>query len=136
MTKPVRLQLSRAKGFNLQAASRARNALPARKVDRSTLFGNPTNCSRPHNCAKAPCICCGLAEFCCVDSFREWVMSGLEQRPSTGGTLNIGLDAVAGNPRRDRLVRHLMDLRGLNLACWCPLDLPCHADVLLELANK
>lgn len=22
-----------------------------------------------------------------------------------------------------------------NLACWCPLDQPCHADVLLELAN-
>jgi len=27
-------------------------------------------------------------------------------------------------------------LRGKNLACWCPLDQPCHADVLLELANK
>ena len=26
-------------------------------------------------------------------------------------------------------------LRGKNLACWCPLDKPCHADVLLELAN-
>ena len=26
-------------------------------------------------------------------------------------------------------------LRGLDLACWCPLDQPCHADVLLELAN-
>jgi hypothetical protein len=26
-------------------------------------------------------------------------------------------------------------LRGRNLACWCPLDAPCHADVLLELAN-
>lgn len=26
-------------------------------------------------------------------------------------------------------------LRGKNLACWCPLDQPCHADVLLELAN-
>ena len=22
-----------------------------------------------------------------------------------------------------------------DLACWCPLDAPCHADVLLELAN-
>ena len=28
------------------------------------------------------------------------------------------------------------ELRGKNLACWCPLDQPCHADVLLELANK
>jgi hypothetical protein len=28
------------------------------------------------------------------------------------------------------------ELRGKNLACWCPLDQPCHADVLLELANQ
>lgn len=27
------------------------------------------------------------------------------------------------------------ELRGKNLACWCPLDQPCHADTLLELAN-
>jgi hypothetical protein len=27
-------------------------------------------------------------------------------------------------------------LRGKNLACWCSLDQPCHADVLLELANS
>ena len=26
-------------------------------------------------------------------------------------------------------------LGGKSLACWCPLDKPCHADVLLELAN-
>lgn len=30
----------------------------------------------------------------------------------------------------------LEDLRGKNLACWCPLSWPCHADVLLELANS
>lgn len=27
-------------------------------------------------------------------------------------------------------------LGGKNLACWCALDQPCHADVLLELANS
>jgi hypothetical protein len=27
------------------------------------------------------------------------------------------------------------ELRGLNLACWCPLDGPCHADTLLAIAN-
>lgn len=27
------------------------------------------------------------------------------------------------------------ELAGKNLACWCPLDQPCHADVLLEIAN-
>jgi len=33
---------------------------------------------------------------------------------------------------RDRI---RAELRGLNLCCWCPLDQPCHADVLLEIAN-
>lgn len=27
-------------------------------------------------------------------------------------------------------------LRGKNLACFCALDKPCHADVLLEIANR
>ena len=29
----------------------------------------------------------------------------------------------------------LPELAGRDLACWCPLTSPCHADVLLELAN-
>lgn len=29
----------------------------------------------------------------------------------------------------------LEPLRGMNLACWCAPSAPCHADVLLELAN-
>jgi hypothetical protein len=32
--------------------------------------------------------------------------------------------------------RWLDPLRGKNLACWCGPDQPCHADILLELANK
>ena len=28
------------------------------------------------------------------------------------------------------------ELSGRDLACWCPVDQPCHADVLLELANS
>ena len=33
-------------------------------------------------------------------------------------------------------VREIMtELRGKDLVCWCPLDQPCHADVLLEFAN-
>jgi hypothetical protein len=27
-------------------------------------------------------------------------------------------------------------LQGKNLACWCPLDEPCHADVLLAVARR
>ena len=42
----------------------------------------------------------------------------------------------AEGERADWLRAHLPELRGKNLACFCPLDQPCHADVLLELANK
>ena len=28
------------------------------------------------------------------------------------------------------------ELGGKDLACWCPLDVPCHADILLELARE
>lgn len=28
------------------------------------------------------------------------------------------------------------ELAGKNLACACPLDQPCHADALLEIANR
>jgi hypothetical protein len=28
-----------------------------------------------------------------------------------------------------------LQLHGQDLMCWCPIDMPCHADVLLELAS-
>jgi hypothetical protein len=34
------------------------------------------------------------------------------------------------------LARDLPELRGKDLACWCPVGSPCHADVLLEIANS
>lgn len=36
---------------------------------------------------------------------------------------------------RAALAPTLDKLRGKNLACFCPLDQPCHADILLQLAN-
>ncbi|MEE4210586.1 MAG: DUF4326 domain-containing protein [Parvularcula sp.] len=50
-----------------------------------------------------------------VEAFRRW----LRQTPSGR--------ALAEAAKRE--------LRGRNLACWCPLGNPCHADVLLEIAN-
>ena len=29
----------------------------------------------------------------------------------------------------------IQNLKGKNLSCFCPLDQPCHADILLKLAN-
>jgi Domain of unknown function (DUF4326) len=43
---------------------------------------------------------------------------------------------IIANQQAPELYRlPLHELRGKDLACWCPLDQPCHADVLLELAN-
>ncbi|OHU60713.1 hypothetical protein BKG82_02245 [Mycobacteroides chelonae] len=42
---------------------------------------------------------------------------------------------VRARDESDRLREWLAPLRGHDLACWCPLDQPCHGDVLLEIAN-
>lgn len=74
------------------------------------------------------------------------------------GAVYVGRPTKWGNPHqwggRDlqvRLFRQMIDgnvwstpykqeikdeLRGKDLACWCSLDQPCHADVLLEIANS
>lgn len=45
----------------------------------------------------------------------------------------FGVDALSSDVFMEHVRR---ELRGKDLACWCPLDQPCHADVLLELANE
>jgi hypothetical protein len=74
-------------------------------------------------------------------------------RPSKwGNPFLVGTPANGGNLTRTMAVEHFRealldgriqftatavrrDLAGHDLACWCPLDQPCHADVLLEFAN-
>lgn len=150
MTTPQRIQLSRRKGFNLQAVSVALNGLPAVNVARPSRFGNPITCSRPYGCPYHP-------EFrreewidssgsvspmrCCVDAFRHYVESGIAGVDTFTGRVSIGHEAMDGYPQRAKLVDGLPDLRGKNLGCWCPLPAPgepdcCHAAVLLELAQK
>ncbi|WP_280502045.1 DUF4326 domain-containing protein [Nocardia farcinica] len=41
---------------------------------------------------------------------------------------------VESKPEVIALIRR--ELAGQDLGCWCPLDSPCHADVLLDLANR
>ena len=55
-----------------------------------------------------------------VELFQQW-MDG--ERAHLKGYNPIPLPAIR---------RHLA---GHDLVCWCPLDSPCHADVLLDLAN-
>lgn len=59
------------------------------------------------------------------------------------GRTKIKMDAALAVSRfRERAVPSLdsaeiiRELRGKNLACWCRLDQPCHADVLLKIANR
>ena len=33
-------------------------------------------------------------------------------------------------------VQRLAELRGKDLGCWCPADKACHADILIEMANR
>lgn len=41
---------------------------------------------------------------------------------------------IESNP--DYIEMAQKELKGKNLACFCALDRPCHADVLLEIANR
>jgi len=42
---------------------------------------------------------------------------------------------MLGSERANAVLKALPSLRGKNLACWCKVGEPCHADVLLDLAN-
>jgi len=63
--------------------------------------------------------------------------------PETGKTIEVRDRAHAVALYRAWLPGHLAEnlsllapLRGKDLICWCPLDGPCHADVLLDAANR
>ena len=98
MSKPKRIQRSRAKGWKMPA-----NAI---YVGRPTVWGNPYVVGselmngETLNAEKAV----ALYEQHLADNFNE------------------------------RDIRHC--LRDKDLACWCALDQPCHADVLLRIANS
>jgi hypothetical protein len=61
MAKPQRLRLSRSKGFNLQAASRATNGLKAVTVARPSRWGNPFVIGRDGTQAQ------------CVERYSAWL---------------------------------------------------------------
>ena len=103
------------------------------KVDRSTAYGNPwfVGAGRVKmNDGQIVCIGPELTAEGTIDRFRRWMagefgfeLGGMVRHPMFDLVLNPGL------PPSRRF------LGGKNLACWCALDKPCHADVLLELAN-
>lgn len=107
--RPIRIQLRRTKGWRMPE-----NTV---KVDRSTKLGNPFIVGQH-----------GTREEC-VRLYRLML----------GGyiCLSNGPDIKTQEMAIDVVKHNLPKLRGKNLACWCRDDgKPCHADVLLELANR
>ncbi|MDQ0376593.1 DUF4326 domain-containing protein [Amycolatopsis thermophila] len=66
-----------------------------------------------------------------------WPISDAERRRFA--VSDFEAEVVYGAGRRasypsDEEIRR--ELRGRHLVCWCPLDQPCHADLLLRIANS
>lgn len=114
-TPAKRIQRKRTKGWKMPKG--------AIYVGRPTVFGNPFILQAWF--AEAPDA--GISDTgrrrMAVEDYRRWLLGE--------GDCGSG-EPIDRNPPRLCEVR---SLRGKDLACWCPLDQPCHADVLLELAN-
>lgn len=118
MARPQRMQLSRKRGFDLQKASKALNGLPARRVTRPGPWGNPFTIE---DTAKHYRLDPEAAQAKAVELCGKWLRGTLDKKLSPG------------DPPSRETIR--AGLRGHNLACWCRPGTPCHADVLIELAN-
>lgn len=139
-SRPIRIQLSRAKGWRMPP-----NTV---KVDRRTRWGNPFNFKAGEWCWTALAFGCRAdpagRQEASVKAFREWIAPGDGKRTisfergitfgSGKEAIPIGPRAVAGEAPPVSEIREA--LRGKNLACWCKPGEPCHADVLLEIANS
>ncbi|WP_082083840.1 DUF4326 domain-containing protein [Gordonia sihwensis] len=134
MTAPKRIQRKRVKGYRMPAGTIY--------VGRPTKWGNPFGVVREGGfmwvepggtrivCSTDRATNMRERHQEAVDLYRAW-MADSQCRPMVAngrfsGTLYYNQGVLGGD---------LETLRGHDLACWCPLDLPCHADVLLELAN-
>ena len=116
--KPQRMQLSRKAGFNLQVASKALNGLPAKRITRPGPWGNPFTIEET---AAKYRLDPDAAQAKAVALCGDWLLGKLDPRLSPG-------DPPSRSAIRSELADH-------NLACWCKPGTPCHADVLIDLAN-
>jgi len=113
---PERIQRKRVKGYRLPDNTVS--------VCRPGKFGNPfsivaaieTGYANPDTAHKFV-----------VDCFRDWLGPSRSGRHWWQGPIS--------DAKRKAILDGLNTLRGKNLACFCALGQPCHADVLLELAN-
>lgn len=124
LTSPVRIQLSRKAGFNLQIESSKLNGLTCVVVSRPSKWGNPFKVTPE----PVPMGCTTAARA--VGKFHTEMLYALSAIKPIGGLGRPGF-----NPPFIWMAENLDKIAGKNLACFCPLNQPCHADVLLRLAN-
>jgi|JI10StandDraft_1071094.scaffolds.fasta_scaffold780101_1 hypothetical protein len=108
---PVRIQRKRTKGWQMPPNTVA--------VTRGTIWGNPFSVCPD---IKPGTSVGGAHHYIAVPTVEDAVQCFREMMISDGET-------------SEALRKRLPELRGKNLACWCRLDQPCHADILLSLAN-
>lgn len=122
--RPIRLQLKGDRGFGLQRASLAINGLPAISCAYPSYWKNPWSIAGTRRWLRSVNVqethTRSARARNCTEQHASWLVNGIP----TGGHYST--------ERAERL-RRLPELRGHNLACWCPLDRPCHCDVLLKL---
>lgn len=122
--RPVRVQLRRTKGWKMPPNTA--------KVDRTTKCGNPFIVERMSGRelwdAENQRWIRGLYSVRRLGGpwFYEAYIRSKQQ--ATSRAVEMYRLEIAGTLNLERL-------RGKNLACWCKPGEPCHADVLLELAN-
>ncbi|AXH44447.1 hypothetical protein PP353_gp71 [Arthrobacter phage Kumotta] len=61
---------------------------------------------------------------------------GIEEPLTSGDASQLFHLALTGGHLDINVIHVRAELAGKNLACFCPPDKPCHADVLLEIANQ
>lgn len=128
---PERMQRQRTKGWTMPP-----NTI---YVGRPSVYGNPFVHSDPAYAVKAYRLY--LANS--IDFVSPFVFSGprlAEYKENLPMEVQVlGLDeplTMMQCPNVIRLHDALPRLVGKNVSCWCPLDQPCHGDVLLRLANS
>jgi Domain of unknown function (DUF4326) len=123
MTMPERVQLRRTAGWRMPANTVS--------VARPTRWGNPmvvgTNATVTVDDPAGYQFDVAITAELAVVGFRDLMECRLWE-PSDSQPEDKAYS--------DEWRQALEWLRGKNLACWCPLDQPCHADVLLDLANR
>ena len=116
--QPKRIQRRRTKGWRMPA-----NTV---YVGRPTGLGNPFVPIDKNNPGHVQAS---------VDYFRGWVKSASNWSVKIGKGTRVGIHRIPHWSEPKTIREHLPKLKGVNLACWCRLGEPCHADVLLEIAN-